>query len=113
MCIALCSLAEFLAEHDEHLRDETCPPGLVAGAASAAGVAVEVFMEEHELAPVRVVVEEHVAAVHCPRAIGLSHKDSREAARKLNGDLLERHHVSRACGTLHLKGVAVVQVVLT
>ena len=44
--------------------DERRPPGLVARAEAAPGVAVEVLVEQHELVPERVAPEALVAAVH-------------------------------------------------
>src|SRR5689334_15597481 len=42
----------------DQIDDERRPPGLVGGAEPRSAVAVEVLVEEHEIAPVRIVLEE-------------------------------------------------------
>src|SRR5438128_5805693 len=42
----------------DEIRDESRPSRLMRGAEAFAGVAVEVFVEEHEVAPVRIVREQ-------------------------------------------------------
>src|SRR5215831_15443679 len=49
---------------------ERGPAGLVRGTEAAAGVAVEVLVEEHEVAPARVGGEARVAAVAGAGAVG-------------------------------------------
>ena len=44
-----------MGEAVEEFGYESCPAGLVAGAEAAAGVAVEVFVEEEEVAPVGII----------------------------------------------------------
>jgi hypothetical protein len=46
-----------------HFRHEGGPAGLVAGADACAIVAVEIFVEEKEVAPVGVVLEEFDLAI--------------------------------------------------
>src|SRR5262245_18383066 len=92
-----------LAEFVQELGDETCPPGLMAGAETGSRVAVKILVEEHEIPPVRVVVEERVRARDRPPARGVGQEDPREAAGELAGNLLQIHHLSRARRTLDLE----------
>ena len=52
----------------KQVRHQRRPAGLVAGADAAAGVAVEVFVEQHQVAPVRIVGVAAVVAVAGPAA---------------------------------------------
>src|SRR6266508_1449435 len=53
LAVALRVLAPLLKQ----LRDQPCPAGLMAGSDTGAVVAVEIFMEERELVPLRVALE--------------------------------------------------------
>src|SRR5262245_15954386 len=79
------------AEPLDQIGDETGPSGLVARADTGAGVAVEVLVEEDQIAPVRVGLERGGFAVHRPGALLVAEEDANEAPRDLLGHLEERH----------------------
>ena len=63
-------------------RDDPGPAGLVARAEAGAVVAVEVFVEQDVVAPVRIVLELLGAAVHRPPAVLVAQEDAREAVAR-------------------------------
>ena len=70
------------------------PSGLVTCAQPPAGVPVEIFVEQDQIAPVRVMRESRVISMEGPGAVFIGQEDARESAGKLLGDLLERQHFS-------------------
>ena len=84
----------------ETANGKCCPPGLVIRADSAPVVAVEVFVEKHELAEMRIVLVGLAIAVHGSTPILVGEEDGPEAALKLSRRSLERDHVSRSFGHL-------------
>src|SRR5215831_564835 len=62
-------------------RDDAGPARLVAGAHALAVVAVEVLVEEHQVAPVRVLLELAGVPVDGPPAGGVLQEDARQPAR--------------------------------
>src|SRR5215468_4042132 len=58
--------------------DQPGPPGLVARAEACPVVAMEVLVEEDEVAPVRIVLELGGAAVHRPPAIRVAQENARQ-----------------------------------
>ena len=58
------------------------PARLVAGPDAAAVVPVEVLVEEHQVAPVRVGLELLGSAVHRPAAVGIAQEDAGETSRR-------------------------------
>src|SRR5437899_7461976 len=57
------------------------------------GVAMEVFVEEHEVAPVWIALEALDAAEHGTSAV-LTEKNGRQAPREFGRDFPERHHAA-------------------
>src|SRR5215510_10405263 len=84
------------AEHIEQDGDDARPSRLVAGAEAGAVVSVEVFVEQNEIPPVRVVLELRGAAVDRTAAAPVPEKDGSEPPRDLVGDLEERHPLAGA-----------------
>ena len=78
----------------EATQHERGPAAEVARAETAAGVAVEVFVEEHEIAPMRILGETVIAAVDRPPAAGVAQEDRSEASLQLVRDLAE---IEAAC----------------
>jgi hypothetical protein len=68
-------------------RDDAGPTGLVARAEAGPVVTVEIFVEQDQIAPVRVLLELPGSAIHRTPAILVSQEDAREAARDLLGHL--------------------------
>src|SRR5262249_60394140 len=83
------------------------PAGLMARADPGAVVAVEVLVEEHEVAPVRVVLEFLGTAVDRPPPVTSAQKDAGQAAGQLGRDLPEIESVRRARRKRDLQGIAV------
>ena len=62
------------------LGDDARPPRLMAGAHSGAGVSVEIFVEQNQVAPVRIGLEFLKSAKDRSAAFVISKKDVRHAA---------------------------------
>src|SRR5256714_4006482 len=69
--------------------DEARPAGLVRSAEAHACVAVEVFVEEKEVAPVRVVLKFCVPAVHGPSAFAVAREYTYESVGEAARHLVE------------------------
>ena len=67
-------------EQVHQARDDAGPSGLVAGAETGAVVAVEVLVEQEEIAPVRILLELPRAAVDGPPALAVLQEDARQPA---------------------------------
>src|SRR5690242_11310054 len=80
----------------EEFGDDGGPAGLVGGAEALAGVAVEVLVEEDQVAPVRVGLELLAGAEDGAAAIGAAQEDVAEPPRELGGDLPEGVRLARA-----------------
>ena len=65
----------------------------MARAAAAAGFAVKVFVEKHQITPVRVVRVFPKVPMTRAGAILVRQKDASQSTRQLTRDFLERHHV--------------------
>src|SRR5215467_9021595 len=66
-------------------RDDPGPSGLMARPEAGTVVAVEVLVEEDEVAPVRILLEFARSAVDGPPAVRVAQKDRRGAAHNLLG----------------------------
>jgi hypothetical protein len=66
----------------------------MARADSASIVAMEVLMEQHQVAPMRIEVIESVGTVNSADALLVAQKDTREPAGDLGRDLPQRHIVT-------------------
>ena len=67
--VLLLALQRVLGVLLDQLGDQAGPPGLVAGAEAGAGVAIEIFVEQDEVAPVRIGLELLAIAVDRPAAL--------------------------------------------
>ncbi len=67
-------------EQVQQRSDQAGPSGLVAGAEAGAVVAVEVLVEQDQVAPVRIVLELGRAAVDRPPAVGIAQERARQPA---------------------------------
>src|SRR6266851_1558398 len=90
----------------EQLGHEPRPAGLMAGAYAGPIVAVEVLVEEDEVAPVRIPVENLRPAVDRATAVLARQEEVREPPRQLGRHLPEVDLVVRAGGTRDLEIVA-------
>ena len=90
----------------QDLSDEPRPAGLVACAAAATGVAVEVLVEWDQVAPVGILVESLAIAEDGAFTVLVAQEDAREPPRELVRHLIQVHELSRAGGALHPEVVA-------
>src|SRR5215469_16154281 len=79
--------------------------------ASASGFAVEIFVKQHEIAPVGIIRVFPNVAMTRSGAILVRQEDTSEPAGKLTRDLLKGHHVSRAGRAFDLERFTVEQVI--
>src|SRR6476659_4406385 len=70
----------------------------MTGAEASAGVAMEVFMEHNQVAPMWIDLKLLQVAEHRPAAVGAAQKDASHAAGKFTGYLPELHEFSGASG---------------
>jgi hypothetical protein len=73
---------------------ESGPASLMAGTETSAGFAVEVFVEIHEVAPMRVGREARIVAVAWTAAIFIRQKDTGKTRAKFERDFAEIHHLT-------------------
>src|SRR5712692_5696691 len=90
--------------------DQTGPAGLMASADPGAIVAVEVFVEKDQIAPVRIALKELGAARHGPAAIRIAEKNVNEPPGNFGGYLPEIAFSAGMRGALHFEILAVVVV---
>ena len=79
----------------------------MARADAGAGIAVKIFVEEDEVAPVRIGLELLLSPVHGSPAVRVAEEDAREASRDLGGDVPERQLLAGAGRILRLEPMAV------
>ena len=72
------------------------PPGLVRGAKTLPGLAVEVLIEEQRIPPRRVVLEAGVRAVRGAAAVRVEQKQTQETTLELVGDLVQIRFFARS-----------------
>src|SRR5262245_57272195 len=83
------------------------PAGLMARTDAAARLAVEIFVEENQILPMRIGGVSLVATMARAPAVGAPQEDGREPALDLARHLLQRHHLPGPQWTLHFEIVAV------
>src|SRR5207244_13175639 len=96
----------------EQLRHAPRPAGLVAGPDPGAVVTVEVFVEEDQVAPVRIALEALGPAIHGAAPVLVTEEDAGEAPRNLRGHRPQIEHRARAGRKRDLERVAVAVVEL-
>jgi hypothetical protein len=87
-------------------------PGLMARTYAGPEVSEEVFAEQHQVAPVRIFVEDGVAAVYGTVASGVAREDADESFAELESDFKQRLEFSGSGGAFNLELVAVVEIEL-
>src|SRR5262245_45306349 len=105
-------LALHKAIHLDEPRDDARPAGLVAGADARAVIAVEEFVEQDQVAPVRISLEFLGRAVDWPLACFVAQEDATQAPGKLLANLEQVHLAARAGRALDGEAVAIVAVEL-
>src|SRR5271168_5003862 len=88
-------------------RHEPGPSCLMTGADASAIVAVEIFVEQQVIAPIRIALELLGSPEHRPPAGLIAQEDPGQPIGDLAGDLEQVHQVARAGGTLDLEVVPV------
>src|SRR5216684_101925 len=66
----------------------------MAGAQAGSGIAMEVFVKQHQIAPMAVGLELFEISENWPAAFFIAKKDARHAARQFARDFPQGHHVS-------------------
>ena len=100
------------AQANENLCDQASPAGLMAGPTTAAGVAVEVFMEGNQITPVGIIVEQLAVAKDRPFALVITQENARQSTPHLYGNFIQIPHLTRARRAFNEERIAVVLVVL-
>src|SRR2546422_9064454 len=106
-CAARFCGARLLPALLQQLCDEPRPAGLVAGPDARTVVAVEVFVEEDQVAPVRVTLKFLGPPVDGTAPVLVAEEDSREAPRDLAGYRPQVEHGPGAGRARHLERIAV------
>src|SRR5580704_17415997 len=94
------------AEEERKQGHGTCPAGLVTGADSGAVVAAEVLMEQHQVAPVRIGLQDRQPAVYGTMAVGIPEERAGEPVTDLPGHLVQGDLPSREGRALHRETIA-------
>src|SRR5262249_15126204 len=101
-----------LAEDFDQRRHQPSPSGLMAGADAGTIVAMEIFVEQQVIPPVRIVLEFLGAAEYWPQPILFAQKDPLQPIGDRASDLEQVHDVARASRTFDPEFVAIVQIIL-
>lgn len=76
------------------------------GAQTLSGVCVEVLMEQHVLAPCRIVATHLRVAEGGSSTLAVGHEDSTQALRKFSGNLLKGQQPARSGGEVEAELIA-------
>src|ERR1700747_1364826 len=87
--------------------DHPRPSGLMAGAEARAIVAVEVFVEQDVVIPVRVFLKRLRSAVNRAQSAGITEENARKPASNFLCDFEQGHEFSRTGGTFDLEVISV------
>ena len=96
-----------VARHQE-LRDQPSPTGLMGRADAAAGVAVEILVEQQVIAEIWIPLHARVMAEYRPLALLVLQKDPREPHGELVGHVVDRDERARSRRAFDAKVVTVV-----
>src|SRR5689334_4215431 len=91
-------------------RDDARPAGLMTRAQARAVVAMEIFVKQDAVAPVRIFLDLLLAAIHWPATVLVFKEDALKAVRDLFGHLVKIHLPPRAGRAFHSKVIPVVTV---
>jgi hypothetical protein len=78
-------------QHVDAFRHQAGPPRLMGRADSRSVVAMEVFIKQEQVPPVRVLLKFFHTAEHRPAAVRPAQKEMREPTRELIGDIAKMH----------------------
>src|SRR5262245_40248994 len=84
----------------------------MAGTQAGAIIAVEVLVEQDEIAPMWIFLENARTPVNRPASTSVAEEDAGQTPREILGDLVQIHELAGAGRTLHLEVLAVVHEVV-
>src|SRR5215471_20010240 len=96
----------------QHSGDDSSPSGLVASTKASPIVAMEVLVEQDEIAPVRVFLEFLRSSIDRAMPFAVPNKDIGQPSLEFFGHLIQVHLASRSGGTFNGEIISVVGVVL-
>ena len=92
--------------------DHRRPSRLMRSAETLTGVAVEVFVEEDVVTPVRILGVAGEGAVAGPRPVVIRHEQGTEPLREFVGHAIEVYQLARSGRAFDPEGIAVIAVIL-
>ena len=98
------------AGQHQQQRYAASPASLVAGADAGAVVAVEILVEQDQVAPMRVDVERLGAAIERAPSVGPAPEDGEDSAGNLLSDLEQREQLAGTGRAFDLEALAIVAV---
>ena len=87
----------------QKLGDQARPAGLMARSYSGSIVAVELFIEQHQVAPMWIFAVMVLSAMDGSRVLIVAQEYSCEPSRKLGCHFPKRHELARAGWALHFE----------
>lgn len=97
---------------NQDLGDQASPAGLMAGATAAAGVAMEIFVEWNQIAPMRIFVKKFIGAEERAIAILIPQENVSQSVGQFVSDFANGLQLARARWTFNLKCVAIIAMIL-
>src|SRR5262245_17876970 len=94
-------------EQIEKASNQTSPAGLMTSAEPRAIITVEVFVEEYQIAPVRIFLKRTWFAIDRPPVVFIAQKTARQPAGDFLGHFEERHVSPRSGGTFNFEVITV------
>src|ERR1700730_2437166 len=107
LALASAQLPLFTALLDQ-FRHQPRPSSLMTRANSGTVVAVKVFVKQHQIFPVRIILEKLHPAGRRPPAIFAAQEDPNQPPRYLSGHMPQVKFAARACRKLHLEVLTVI-----
>src|SRR5580704_479022 len=98
------------AEQLDQLRDYAGPAGLMASSQAGAVIAVEIFVEQNVILPLRIGLELLRTSKHWPLTRPIPQENPLQSIRYFMGNLEQVHQLARAGRTLDLEVVTVIQI---
>src|SRR5262245_18700593 len=105
-------LGRSASKHLHEAGDYSGPPGLMAGAEPGPIVAMEVLVEQNEIAPVRILLEFPGSSINRTPPFSVAQEDPGQAPAQFLCNLQEGHLLPRPGGTLNFEIIPVKGVVV-
>src|SRR6266568_1023864 len=107
----LCSVCQYILVMFRNLlqeiRHQARPTCLVTGPNPCTVIAVEVFVEQQQIAPVRIVLEFLYTTMNWPATGFIPQENVGQAAGKFRCYFIQREQLARACRKLHFQLVSI------